>query len=173
MDERMLDAICERLKPSLCTQGTYLVREGDLVNEMLFIIRGNLDSYTTDGGRTGFFNSSRLGPGDFCGKELLTWALDPRPSVILPSSTRIVKAISEVEAFALNAEHLKFVASQFRRLHSKQLRHKFRFYSHQWRTWAACFIQAAWRRHKRQKEADEFRARESCSIAKPQAKGEA
>ena len=32
--------------------------------------------------------------------------------------------------------------SQFRRLHSKQLRHKFRFYSHHWRTWAACFIQA-------------------------------
>ncbi|TMW83933.1 hypothetical protein EJD97_000430, partial [Solanum chilense] len=124
MDERMLDAICERLKPALCTQGTCLVREGDPVNEMLFIIRGNLDSYTTNGGRTGFFNSCRIGP---------------------------VKAVSEVESFALVAEDLKFVAAQFRRLHSKQLRHKFRFYSHQWRTWAACFIQAAWRRHKKRK----------------------
>ncbi|GJZ47904.1 CNGC15b-like protein [Tanacetum coccineum] len=161
MDERMLDAICERLKPALCTQGTCLVREGDPVNEMLFIIRGNLDSYTTNGGRTGFFNSCRIGPGDFCGEELLTWALDPRPSVILPSSTRTVKAISEVEAFALIAEDLKFVASQFRRLHSKQLRHKFRFYSHQWRTWAACFVQAAWRRFKRRKSARELQARES------------
>lgn len=149
MDERMLDAICERLKPALCTQGTCLVREGDLVTEMLFIIRGHLDSYTTGGGRTGFFNSSCIGPGDFCGEELLTWALDPRPSVILPSSTRTVEAITEVEAFALIAEDLKFVASQFRRLHSKQLRHTFRFYSHQWRTWAACFIQAAWFRFKR------------------------
>ncbi|KAL2541099.1 putative cyclic nucleotide-gated ion channel 15 [Abeliophyllum distichum] len=108
MDERMLDAICERLKPALCTQGTCLVREGDPVNEMLFIIRGNLDSYTTNGGRTGFFNSCRIGPGDFCGEELLTWALDPRPSVILPSSTRTVKAICEVEAFALRAEDLKY-----------------------------------------------------------------
>ncbi|GAU15676.1 hypothetical protein TSUD_109340 [Trifolium subterraneum] len=161
MDERMLDAICERLKPALCTEGTYLVREGDPVNEMLFIIRGHLDSYTTNGGRAGFFNSCRIGPGDFCGEELLTWALDPRPSVILPSSTRTVKAISEVEAFALIAEDLKFVASQFRRLHSKQLRHKFRFYSHQWRTWAACFIQAAWRRHKKRKEAAELRAKEN------------
>ncbi|KAH7864127.1 hypothetical protein Vadar_026085 [Vaccinium darrowii] len=160
MDERMLDAICERLKPALCTQGTSLVREGDPVNEMLFIIRGNLDSYTTNGGRTGFFNSCHIGPGDFCGEELLTWALDPRPSVILPSSTRTVKAISEVEAFALRAEDLKFVASQFRRLHSKQLRHKFRFYSHQWRTWAACFVQAAWRRYKRRKNAAELRAKE-------------
>uniref|UniRef100_UPI003F7783BC Protein CNGC15b n=1 Tax=Medicago truncatula TaxID=3880 RepID=UPI003F7783BC len=146
MDERMLDAICERLKPALCTENTYLVREGDPVNEMLFIIRGNLDSYTTDGGRTGFFNSCRIGPGDFCGEELLTWALDPRPTMVIPSSTRTVKAISEVEAFALIAEDLKFVASQFRRLHSKQLRNKLRFHSHQWRTWAACFIQVAWRR---------------------------
>lgn len=163
MDERMLDAICERLKPALCTQATCLVREGDPVNEMLFIIRGNLDSYTTNGGRTGFFNSCRIGPGDFCGEELLTWALDPRPSVILPSSTRTVKAISEVEAFALRAEDLKFVADQFRRLHSKQLRSKFRFYSHQWRAWAACFIQAAWRRFKKRRMASELRALEASS----------
>lgn len=160
MDERMLDAISERLKPALCTEGTFLVREGDPVNEMLFIIRGHLDSYTTNGGRTGFFNSCLIGPGDFCGEELLTWALDPRPVVILPCSTRTVKAICEVEAFALRAEDLKFVASQFRRLHSKQLRHKFRFYSHQWRTWAACFVQAAWRRHKKRKYATELRAKE-------------
>ncbi|TYI80807.1 hypothetical protein E1A91_D05G111900v1 [Gossypium mustelinum] len=174
MDERMLDAICERLKPALCTEGTILVREGDPVNEMLFIIRGHLDSYTTNGGRTGFFNSCKIGPGDFCGEELLTWALDPRPSVILPCSTRTVKAISEVEAFALRAEDLKFVASQFRRLHSKQLRHKFRFYSHQWRTWAACFIQAAWRRFKKRKEAAELRAKENLVMAaepKPPAPG--
>ncbi|XP_057457774.1 protein CNGC15c-like isoform X2 [Lotus japonicus] len=167
MDERMLDAICERLKPALCTEGTYLVREDDPVNEMLFIIRGNLDSYTTNGGRAGFFNSCRIGSGDFCGEELLTWALDPRPSVILPSSTRTVKAISEVEAFALIAEDLKFVASQFRRLHSKQLRHKFRFYSHQWRTWAACFIQAAWRRHKKRKGVAELRAKENVLVSEP------
>ncbi|XP_026403191.1 protein CNGC15b-like isoform X2 [Papaver somniferum] len=167
MDERMLDAICERLKPALCTQGTCVVREGDPVNEMLFIIRGHLDSNTTNGGRTGFFNSCRIGPGDFCGEELLTWALDPHPSCILPSSTRTVKAISEVEAFALIADDLKFVASQFRRLHSKQLRHKFRFYSHQWRTWGACFIQAAWRRFKKRNLAAQLRARESWSEPSP------
>lgn len=168
MDERTLDAICERLKPALCTEGTYLVREGDPVNEMLFIIRGHLDSYTTNGGRTGFFNSCSIGPGEFCGEELLTWALDPRPSVVLPSSTRTVKAIFEVEAFALVADDLKFVASQFRRLHSKQLRHKFRFYSHQWRLWAVCFIQSAWRRYKKRKEAAEVtRIMESFNAIEP------
>ncbi|KAK4717931.1 hypothetical protein R3W88_016269 [Solanum pinnatisectum] len=144
-----------RLKPALCTQGTFLVRESDPVNEMLFIIQGNLDSYTTNGGHTGFFNFCRIGPSDFCGEELLTWALNRCPSVILPSSTRTVKVVSEVESFALVAEDLKFVAAQFQRLHSKQLRHKFRFYSHQWRTWAACFIHAAYRRYKKRKGVNE------------------
>jgi len=157
MDERMLDAICERLKPVLCTGNMYLVCEGDPIQDMFFILRWHLDSSTTNGGRTGFFNSCRLGPGDFCGEELLTWALDPRPSIVLPSSTRTVKALKEVEAFSLASEDLKFVASQFRRLHSKELRHKFRFYSHQWRTWAACFIQSAWRRYRKLKEEAELR----------------
>ncbi|XVF24654.1 hypothetical protein REPUB_Repub13aG0145700 [Reevesia pubescens] len=154
MDERLLDAICERLKPSLCTEHTYIVREGDPVNEMLFIIRGRLESVTTDGGRSGFFNRGLLKEGDFCGEELLTWALDPKAGSNLPSSTRTVKALNEVEAFALEAEELKFVSSQFRRLHSRQVQHTFRFYSQQWRTWAACFIQIAWRKYSKRKNAE-------------------
>lgn len=151
MDERLLDAICERLKPCLFTESTYIVREGDPVDEMLFIIRGRLESVTTDGGRSGFFNRGFLKEADFCGEELLTWALDPKSGSNLPSSTRTVKALTEVEAFALTAEELKFVASQFRRLHSRQVQHTFRFYSQQWRTWAAIFIQAAWRRYSKRK----------------------
>ncbi|XP_006846810.2 protein CNGC15b [Amborella trichopoda] len=164
MDDRMLDAICERLRLALCTEGTHVVREGDPLDHMLFVIRGHLESSTTNGGRTGFFNTSRLSPGDFCGEELLTWALDPTPAAALPASTRTIKALVEVEAFALGADDLKFVAAQFRRLHSKQLRHRFRFYSHQWRTWAACFIQATWRRHKKRQNMGELWAMEEGSV---------
>ncbi|PKA57351.1 Putative cyclic nucleotide-gated ion channel 18 [Apostasia shenzhenica] len=161
MDDQLLDAICERLVSSLSTKDTYIVREGDPVNEMIFIIRGQLESSTTNGGRSGFFNSITLRPGDFCGEELLTWALMPNPSINIPLSTRTVRALDEVEAFALRAEDLKFVANQFKRLHSKKLQHAFRFYSHQWRTWGACFIQAAWRRHKKRKMARELAKQES------------
>ncbi|KAG0448694.1 hypothetical protein HPP92_027720 [Vanilla planifolia] len=161
MDDQLLDAICERLVSSLSTKDTYSVREGDPVNEMIFIIRGQLESSTTNGGRSGFFNSITLGPGDFCGEELLTWALIPNPSINAPLSTRTVRALDEVEAFALRAEDLKFVANQFKRLHSKKLQHAFRFYSHQWRTWGACFIQAAWRRYKKRKLAWELAKQES------------
>lgn len=161
MDDQLLDAICERLVSSLSTEGTYIFREGDPVDEMLFIIRGQLESSTTNGGRSGFYNSITLRPGDFCGEELLTWALMPNSTLNLPSSTRTVKALTEVEAFALQAEDLKFVASQFKRLHSKKLQHAFRYYSHQWRTWGACFIQAAWRKYQKRKATRELSMKES------------
>ncbi|KAE8722117.1 putative cyclic nucleotide-gated ion channel 10 [Hibiscus syriacus] len=151
MDERLLDAMCDRLKPALYTDKSYILREGDPVEEMLFIIRGNLISTTTNGGRTGFFNTATLKAGDFCGDDLLTWALDPQSSSNLPISTRTVQALKEVEAFALMADDLKFVASQFRRLSSKQFMHTFKYYSVRWQTWAAAFIQAAWRRHCKRK----------------------
>lgn len=161
MDEQLLDAMCDCLKPVLYTEDSFIVREGDPVDVMLFIMRGKLLTATTNGGRTGFLNSDYLKAGDFCGEELLTWALDPHSSSNLPISTRTVQALSEVEAFALVADDLKFVASQFRRLHSKQLRHTFRLYSQQWRTWAACFIQAAWRRYSRKKLEESLREEEN------------
>ncbi|KAJ4850895.1 Cyclic nucleotide-gated ion channel 18 [Turnera subulata] len=156
MDDQLLDAICERLVSSLCTEGTYLFQEGDPVNEMLFIIRGQLESSTTNGGRAGFFNCITLRPGEFCGEELLTWALMPQSTANLPTSTRTVKAISEVEAFALQADDLYFVAHQFKRLQSKKLQHAFRYYSQQWRTWGTCLIQSGWRRYKKRKLAKEL-----------------
>lgn len=126
MDDQLLDAMCDRLRPILFTEKSVLIREGDPVDEMLFIIRGNLETMTTNGGRTGFFNSVNLKEGDFCGEELLTWALDPNSNSNLPTSTRTVKATTEVESFALTADDLKVVASQYRRLHSKQLQHVFK-----------------------------------------------
>ncbi|GAB2293964.1 Cyclic nucleotide-gated ion channel 1 [Dionaea muscipula] len=160
MDGQLLDAMCDRLKPILYTEESVIIREGDPVDEMLFIMRGKLSTTTTNGGRTGFLNTAELKAGDFCGEELLTWALDPNSTSNLHSSTRTVRTVTEVEGFALAADDLKFVASQFRKLHSKQLRHTFRFYSQQWRTWAACFIQVAWRRYCRKKMEDLLREEE-------------
>ncbi|CAN4097391.1 unnamed protein product [Withania somnifera] len=152
MDEQLLDGLCDRLKPALFTEKSFIIREGDPVEEMLFLMRGTLLTMTTNGGKTGFFNSVNLKAGDFCGDELLTWALHPHPSSSsLPISTRTVQAVTDIEAFALTADDLKFVASQFRRLHSKQLKHTFKSHSQQWRTWGACIIQVAWRRHCRNK----------------------
>ena len=83
-------------------------------------------SVTTNGGRTGFFNSLFLMAGDFCGEEILIWASDPSSSSKLPISTRTVQTISEVEAFALMSEDLKLLASEFRNHGGKQLHHALR-----------------------------------------------
>jgi cyclic nucleotide gated channel len=71
MDDQLLDAICKRLVSCLSTKGNYIVREGDPVMEMLFIIRVKQESSTPNGGRTGFFMSITLRPGDFCSEKLL------------------------------------------------------------------------------------------------------
>ncbi|XAR59740.1 hypothetical protein NMG60_11015693 [Bertholletia excelsa] len=159
MDDRMLDLICERLRPVLWTEGMFIVREGDPLSEMLFVIRGHLESYTTNGGQFGFFNLCRIGPGDFCGEELLTWVLKSSPGGPLPASLRTVMAVSDTEAFVLGAEDLRFVVSQFQRLHSEQIRQKLRLHSHNSRMRAACFIQAAWRRYRKRKELAQLNAR--------------
>ncbi|CAL1409708.1 unnamed protein product [Linum trigynum] len=161
LDDEQLDAMCELVKPALYTEESYIVREGDRVNEMLFIMRGRLQTSATYGGRTGFYNLDYLQAGDFCCEELLSWALGNRSSSAdLPISTTTVQTITQVEAFALTADDLKFVASKFRWVNANKLRHMFRFYSHQWRTWAACFIQAAWRRFRKKKLADALKPKE-------------
>ena len=127
MDSQLLYAMCDHLKPVLYTENSTILCEGDPVDEMLFIMRGNLSTITTNGGRTGFFNETYLKAGDFCGDELLTWVLESKSSSNPPISTRTVKAITEVEAFGLKSNDLKAVASQFfHRLHSKQLQYTFR-----------------------------------------------
>ncbi|KAL0009416.1 hypothetical protein SO802_010918 [Lithocarpus litseifolius] len=149
MDIQLFDALCDRLKPVIHTEKSCIILEGDPVDEMLFIMRGNLTTITTNAGKKG--NAGDLKAGDFCGEELFAWALNPPSSTSLPISTRTVITQTEVEAFVLRAADLKFVASQFRRLHSKQFQHIFRFYSLQWKTWAARRIQAVWRRYHERK----------------------
>ncbi|KAG2311342.1 hypothetical protein Bca52824_022899 [Brassica carinata] len=80
-----------------------------------------MESSTTDGGRSGFFNSVTLRSRDFYDEELLTLALVPNVNLNPMSSTRTAKTLFEVDAFTLRAEDLKFVANQFRCLYSKKL----------------------------------------------------
>lgn len=151
MDDQLLNALCERLVSSLSTKGTYILREGYPVTKMLFIIKGSLESFAKNIAGTGLFDSIMLGPGDFCGEELLAWAFLPKSTITLPSSGRTIRALVKVKAFALKAEDLRFVATQFRRLHREKMQHTFRFYSKNWRTWATCIIQAGWRWYKRRR----------------------
>ncbi|CAD6265760.1 unnamed protein product [Miscanthus lutarioriparius] len=114
MEHQLLDALCECMTYFLCAEGTYIIHdhEGDPVKVMLFIVHRKLESSTKDGGRMGFFNSIILNPDDFCGEELVTWALLPSLGDSYPSSTRTMKTITELEAFSLQADDLNEVCGQ-------------------------------------------------------------
>ncbi|KAK9225811.1 hypothetical protein WN943_010856 [Citrus x changshan-huyou] len=144
-NEQILSEMCDRLKQVLYTAESYIQQEGDPVSEMFFITRGQLLTMkTTNRKRTGVY----LQAGDFFGEELLMWALETQSSSEnLPISTRTVRTLTEVEGLALMADDLKFAASRFRQMNGEQLQHILRFYAPEWRTWAASFIQAAWRRY--------------------------
>ncbi|XP_010523803.1 PREDICTED: probable cyclic nucleotide-gated ion channel 3 [Tarenaya hassleriana] len=139
LDIRQLEALCVLVKPVFYTKNSYIVRKGDPIEDMLFILRGNAS-----------FSSYRLRAGDFCCEELLEWALS-RKSSHLPISDSEIQAITDVEGFVLSADDLKFVVTRYTSFHGRRFKSVFRYHSAQWRRWAACYIQAAWRIHKRRK----------------------
>ncbi|GAQ80019.1 cyclic nucleotide-gated cation channel [Klebsormidium nitens] len=166
LDYLVLDAICERLKPQLFIRGSCIIRQGDPAFRMLFVIRGTLQSVEYKRGQSNtLVDTVTLTSGDFVGDELLTWCLDPRPKQYYPSSPRTVVTDSQVEAFSLSADDLRYVTGHFlRNTHRMELRRALRFYSPHWRIWGALAIQAAWRRYKQRKNGTR-RASESNSLA--------
>ncbi|KAK4397242.1 Cyclic nucleotide-gated ion channel 1 [Sesamum angolense] len=57
MDEQLLDAMCSCLKPILYTDKSFIYHEGDPVDEMLFIMKGNILTNDNKWRRNQFFNS--------------------------------------------------------------------------------------------------------------------
>lgn len=150
MDNLVLDNICDRLKPHLFIKGEMVLREGDPVQRMLFIVRGHLHS--SQQLNNGQPSICYLGPGNFCGDELLSWCLR-RPFIErMPHSSATLTSIDSTEAFGLEAQDLKYVTEHFRfKFVNAHLERTAHYYSSGWRTWAAVTIQLAWKRYKARK----------------------
>lgn len=153
LDEATLDALCDCVKPAFFIERAHIVREDYPIDEMFFVVQGKLWNYTSKSRASGSarFNNHRdndnkskkdhLKDGDFCGEELVAWAMDDPSSSNLPISTRTIQALTKVEAFALMADDLKNVF----------INHQLCTYSElNWKnlmTQAARVIQDAWRRY--------------------------
>lgn len=122
--------------------------EGEPVRQMLFIVRGSMESSY----RLHHNNSTSecmLNPGQFCGEELISWCLSKPLHENLPLSTATLKTRKLTESFALEAQDLKYITQHFRhKFANEKLRRAVRFYSSSWQTWAAVTIQLAWQRHR-------------------------
>jgi hypothetical protein len=127
-----------------------IVREGDAVKRMLFIVRGHLQSSQVL--RNGATSCCTLGPGNFSGDELLSWCLRRPFLERLPASSSTLVTLESTEAFGLEAADVKYVTQHFRyTFTNEKVRRSARYYSHGWRTWAAVAVQLAWRRYKHRK----------------------
>ncbi|XP_022886875.1 probable cyclic nucleotide-gated ion channel 20, chloroplastic [Olea europaea var. sylvestris] len=160
LDEPIMDAICERLRQKTYIKGSKILYHGGLVNKMVFIVRGKMESIGED------LIAAPLSEGDACGEELLTWCLEHSSvnkdgkRIRIPGhrllSNRLVKCLTNVEAFILRASDLEEVTSLFARfLKSPRVQGAIRYESPYWRGLAARQIQVAWRyRKKRISRAD-------------------
>ncbi|XP_048429698.1 cyclic nucleotide-gated ion channel 1-like [Pyrus x bretschneideri] len=121
-DRQVLDAIMEDLEPVSYADGTYIIREGEPLDRMLFITQGIALAYKTGttGGESGSSSTAYLEKGDVYGEELIGWAATSTPFSGLPISGQTVKSqfsglpISDqtvkshekVEVFAIRAARL-------------------------------------------------------------------
>ncbi|KAL6123068.1 hypothetical protein ACLB2K_075591 [Fragaria x ananassa] len=113
MEVRMLKAICEHLEPVDYREDSYIIREEERMNQMIFITHGTVQTYKTNG-KGGKVGSKFLEKGDFYGaEELLKWASNFSAYQDLPISKRMVKPVTKVEAFSLGADDLKSVAIKY------------------------------------------------------------
>ncbi|CAB4292084.1 unnamed protein product [Prunus armeniaca] len=119
MSKKVLEMMCEYLKPVMYNENSFPFRMGDPLDRMLFIIDGTMWTYSDGGGDEAAASPpnistllvATLGKGEIYGEELLSWA---SPSITqLPISTKHLKSQTKVEAFALMAKDLATIVSRY------------------------------------------------------------
>ncbi|GMN44434.1 hypothetical protein TIFTF001_013635 [Ficus carica] len=129
MNDQVLEVICNHLKPVIYNESSYIIREEDPLDRMLFITQGtawayknssitdhhvnsiNGDDQSFNGNSMNSSSSShtrtrRLKRCDYFGEELLLWSLTHSTISEFPISTTNVKSHTKVEAFAFMANDL-------------------------------------------------------------------
>ncbi|KAL4379790.1 hypothetical protein GQ457_02G011020 [Hibiscus cannabinus] len=147
LDDLILDNICDRVKPLVFSRDEKVTREGDPVQRMVFIVRGRIIS--SQSLSKGMVATSIIRPGGFFGDELLSWCLRRPFMDRLPASSATFVCVEPIEAFGLDANHLRYITDHFRyKFANERLKRTARYYSSNWRTWAAVNIQLSWRRYR-------------------------
>ncbi|KAG2246569.1 hypothetical protein Bca52824_086197 [Brassica carinata] len=166
MDELILDAIRERLTYRRYISSSTVLHRGGVVEKMVFIVRGEMESFGEDG------YVLPLSEGDVCGEELLAWCLGR--SSVNPDGTRIrmpskglvsnrnVRCVTDVEAFSLSVADLEDITSLFLRF-LRTHREQGAIRSPHWRLRAARQIQVPWR-HRRRRLQRFYSAQSSYSL---------
>ncbi|KAH0942875.1 hypothetical protein HID58_002542 [Brassica napus] len=154
MDESILNAIRERLKHITYISSSVVFSAGDVIEKIVFIVRGEMESIGKDG------SVISLSEGDVFGEELLSWCLERAASNTDGTriwikrkgllSYRSVRCVTNVDVFSLSVADLDDVTRLFSRfLGSCKVQGAIRYESPYWRLRAAMEIQVAWRYRRR------------------------
>ncbi|KAK1550309.1 hypothetical protein Q3G72_017027 [Acer saccharum] len=107
--------LCDCVKPVVYDERTRIVREGDPINGMLFVLHGKLWNFSSAASSTNNvpphdWRKEFLKDGHFWGEEIVNWvqyeSSSSSSSNKLISQTTI-QALTKVEAFVLRADDLK------------------------------------------------------------------
>lgn len=134
LNEATLASLCECLKLAFYKERSYIVREGNPIDEMLFVVQGKLrintsgSNATTRSQRIGRRNhkNHHLKEGDFCGEELVAWFQADPYSSNFPISTKTIQALTDVEVFVLMADDLQNMFIKHQSVHFIQSYWRFR-----------------------------------------------
>ncbi|KAL6294167.1 hypothetical protein ACE6H2_002309 [Prunus campanulata] len=107
MDEQVLKAICHHLKPMKYSKNNLILREGEPLKMMIFIVEGHV-AIEKKGG-----SISLQGARELCGENLLAWPFSTSFPQTLPTATESARAIGDVEALILMASDMKSVVFKF------------------------------------------------------------
>ncbi|KAI4975281.1 hypothetical protein ZWY2020_048888 [Hordeum vulgare] len=106
------DAVCDKLKHKLYARGSDILSQHQLVEKIIFVVRGKLESINADGSKC------PLHEGTVCGEELPTWwfeqqASDGERMKVHWKAIRTIRCLTNVEAFVLQFTDLERVTLEF------------------------------------------------------------
>ena len=100
-----MGCLCVYLKPVVYSEGTTIIREGEPINRMTFVLRGKTLAYSNS------LPDIRHRHQEDCNvrrKELIDWVENGNSYQQPPISDRTIRALTNVEAFILKADDLKY-----------------------------------------------------------------
>ncbi|KAE8667583.1 Cyclic nucleotide-gated ion channel 2 [Hibiscus syriacus] len=131
LDDLILDNICDQVRPLVFSRQEKITREGDPVQRMVFIVRGRIKRNQSLS--KGMVATSIIEPGGFFGDELLSWCLRRPFMERLPASSATFVCTEPIEAFSLDANHLRCITDHFKyNFANERLKRTARYYSSNW-----------------------------------------
>ncbi|KAK0598802.1 hypothetical protein LWI29_038115 [Acer saccharum] len=122
--------LCDCIKPVVYDERTHIVREGDPINEMLFVLHGKLWNFSSAASSTNNvpphdWRKEFLKDGDFWGEEIVNWVQDESSSSSSSDkliSQTTIQALTNVEAFVLRIDDLKKLFNEKAKILQSQFR---------------------------------------------------